>query len=431
MSLHAAKTLLTSRRFMPLLGAQLLGGFNDQFLKNALIALVTWGGYSLWGLETARAIPLAGTLFTLPFFLFSSLAGQFADKYDKSTVLQTVKLAEILIMSVAALGLLIGNVGILLAALMAMGAQSAFFSPTRNAVLPQWLTDKELLTGNAIMSGLLYVFIMLGQIFGTLLVLRAFGPQIVAGVLVLFAILGYLSMKQSPKAPASSPDLKLDFNIVRDTINNLAFAFKNPPVLRPMLGTAWYYGLSAAVLIMMPSYVSTQLHYNEQVFLVLMVLFVFGAALGALLCSVLAKGKDGIGLSAIGSFGLAILCIDLYITGGDNGRTSMGGLSDFFAAPASKRLMFDLFGAAACASMFVVPMNTLAQRRADKQHRARLLAAGSILLNAATTSVQALVFLMTLSPLPMKTPFLIIGVVSSCIGLYVFSRSMKLSQEAQ
>ena len=206
MSARIAANLLRARRFLPLLGAQLFGAFNDQFLKNAMIALVTWGGMSLWGLETKTAVPLAGLLFTLPFFLLSSLAGQIADKHDKALVLRKVKFAEIFIMIFAAIGLILQNPTLLILALMAMGAQSAFFGPSKNAALPQWLSDKELLTGNAVISGLLYVLIMVGQILGTLLILRAGGEYIVAVTLVLFAVLGWLSMRKALPAPSPNPD---------------------------------------------------------------------------------------------------------------------------------------------------------------------------------------------------------------------------------
>jgi len=55
-------------------------------------------------------------------------------------------------MALAALGFALQNVHILALCLGLMGAQSAFFSPTKNAVLPQWLSEKELITGNALMS---------------------------------------------------------------------------------------------------------------------------------------------------------------------------------------------------------------------------------------------------------------------------------------
>ena len=272
---------------------------------------------------------------------------------------------------------------------------------------------------------------MVGQILGTLLILRAGGEYIVAVTLVLFAVLGWLSMRKALPAPSPNPDLKIDYNIVFDTLRNLAFAFKDLPVLRPMLGTAWYYGLSAAVLIIMPAYIEGVLHYNAQVFILTMISFVIGAALGALAITILAKGRDAVGLAAIAAFGIILFSLDLYFSAGINaftkfdplvlgagGKPELGTVADFFSNSATPRFLIGLVGAAMSASMFVVPMNTMAQRRANPMQRARLLAAGSIMLNAATTGVQGLVFLMTLTVLPMQTPFLIIALCTIPIALY-------------
>jgi hypothetical protein len=198
-----------------------------------------------------------------------------------------------------------------------------------------------------------------------------------------------------------------------------------------MLGTAWYYWLIEGVLILMPTYIKSMLHYDENVFILIMVLFTLGALTGAVSCMLLSKGKEAIGLSAFGALGVAIFSFDLYITGGDNGRQTLGTVSDFFADSDSKRFMIDLFGSAMSASMFVIPLNALAQRRADPKHRARLLAAGALMLNAATSIVQLLIALMAFTVLPLNFPFLFIAIVSAVISFYVFRFAIKQKKSAE
>jgi MFS family permease len=440
---HAAK-LLTSRRFMPLFSAQLFGAFNDQFLKMALITLVTWGGLNVAGMEPAIIVPIAGAVFTAPFFLFSAMAGQVADKYDKAFVLLRVKQAEIIIMLLAALGFYIGSPLLLLTVVAMMGAQSAFFSPTRNAVLPQWLTDKELITGNALMNGFVSVSILVGQIMGIALIVTKTGPQMVSSILVVFAFFGWLSIRMAPAAPSPNPGLKIDKWVIPEIFRTLFFAAKHPNVFRPMLGTAWYYWLSAGVLIIMPAYIRSVLAYDQNVLIIVMALFTMGALTGALTCMILSKGGEAIGLSAVGAFGIAIFTFDFFILAGDtsrlafagyladagNGKPLLGTVSDFFAQPDAKRFMIDLIGSAVAASMFVIPLNAMAQRRADAQHRARLLAAGALLLNASTTLSQMVIAGIGLTSLPMHFPFLIISIISLLIGIYAFYRARQTKKQA-
>ncbi|PHR92961.1 MAG: MFS transporter [Robiginitomaculum sp.] len=444
MSAKHAATLLTSRRFVPLFGAQMFGAFNDQFLKMAMITLVTWGSLDVFGLKASLLVPLAGALFTAPFFLFSAMAGQVSDKYDKAFVLLRVKQAEIFIMLLAALGLLLNSAPILFTTLVLMGAQSAFFSPTRNAVLPQWLDDKELITGNALMNGFVSVSILVGQALGILLVLSTGGPKLVAGILVVFAVFGWLAIRKAPPAPSQNPDIKIDRWILPEIGKTLVFAAKVPRVFKPMLGTAWYYWLSSGVLILMPAYIREVLYYDQGVLIRIMVLFTIGALMGALTCMIVSKGKEGVGISAVGALGVALCSADLFFLFGDSAKLAyafyvpangdnaavLGTFENFRTMPASMRFMVDLVGAAFFASLFVIPLNAMAQRRADPGHRARLLAAGALLLNASTTLSQLVVAAVGVLSLPMRSPLLLIAVISGLIAIYVFYRAGILKKEA-
>ena len=68
---------------MPLFVTQFFGAFNDNFLKCAILTMVTF----LLAKYPARAgilTNLAMALFILPFFLFSAAAGMWVDSVDKA-----------------------------------------------------------------------------------------------------------------------------------------------------------------------------------------------------------------------------------------------------------------------------------------------------------------------------------------------------------
>lgn len=438
-----ARPLLFSRRFLPLFVAQIAGAFNDQFLKLALITLVTWQELSIAGLEPKVLAPMAGWIFTAPFFLFSAMAGQVADKYDKAFVLLRVKQAEILIMVLATVSLVFHIPWLMLVCVALMGAQSAFFSPTRNSVLPQWLQARELVRGNALLNGFVSVAILLGQALGIFLITMKGGPQISAALLIGFAIIGWLAIRQAPPAPSSSPEIKIDFLILPTIAKTLGFAFKRQAVFRPMLGTAWYYWLVAAVLILMPIYIKNEMHYERTVFMLIMVLFTIGALFGALTTMALSKMKNTLWISAVGALGIVYANFDLFFLGqnvqliafegyipkGQDSAETLGSLSQFFAATGARRFMADLVLAAFSASLFVIPLNALAQKRADPKHRARLLAAGALMLNASTTLSQMVVQIMNAANIPVHFMYALIGVVTAIILLYVLYRAKILHKD--
>src|SRR6185312_8074408 len=76
--------LLGQRRFLPFFGAQALGAFNDNVYRNVLVILITFGGTIQTGMPAEVLTNLAGGLFILPYLLFSGVAGQIADRFDKS-----------------------------------------------------------------------------------------------------------------------------------------------------------------------------------------------------------------------------------------------------------------------------------------------------------------------------------------------------------
>ena len=86
--------ILKTRRFWPLFATQFLGAVNDNLFKQAITLLVL---YRLALSDAAGGLfVVAGTaLFILPYILFSILAGQLADKYDKSRITQILKVTEI------------------------------------------------------------------------------------------------------------------------------------------------------------------------------------------------------------------------------------------------------------------------------------------------------------------------------------------------
>jgi hypothetical protein len=310
-----------------------------------------------------------------------------------------------------------------------MGAQSAFFSPTKNSVLPQWLNDDELITGNSLMSGFQFFFILLGQSAGTLLVLMKFpdtgilnGPRLVAIILIFLALVGWYAAEKVPAAPAPKPDLKVDYNPITAIYHTLKDAWANQPVFRPMLGIAWFYGLSTIFVTAFPIYIADVMKYDQWVLTAVLVFSTFGILIGSLLCVVLARGKEALGLTTIGIVGVMLFTLDLYLNSAQSTRDGLGNLDDFLASPESRRFLIDVVGASLSAGLYVVPLQAMAQRRADTHNRARMMAAGAVLLNLAVNVVTFGLYFLGYATLPPRAPFLFIVIISLIVAIYCIWR---------
>ena len=106
--------LFTQRRFLPFFVTQFLGALNDNLFKNALLVIVVSSAIAGSEASTNFTTNFAVGLFILPFFLFSTTAGQLADTYDKAMLMRRVKLAEILIMLAGSYALMTQNLNFML-----------------------------------------------------------------------------------------------------------------------------------------------------------------------------------------------------------------------------------------------------------------------------------------------------------------------------
>ncbi|RYF03367.1 MAG: MFS transporter, partial [Oxalobacteraceae bacterium] len=164
--------LLRQRRFAPFFWTQFLGAFNDNVFKTALLTIITYDALTWTTTDVGLLNNLIPGLFILPFLLFSATAGQLADKYEKSRLTRFVKVLEIAIMAVAAVGWLTHSLWVLVAAVVGMGLHSTLFGPVKYAYLPQQLRADELVGGNGVIEMGTFVGILLGEILGAVLVLH-------------------------------------------------------------------------------------------------------------------------------------------------------------------------------------------------------------------------------------------------------------------
>ena len=219
------------RRFAPFFWTQFSGAANDNLFKFAFTVMVTYQ-LSVGWLPPAMAGLVIGALFILPFLLFSATSGQLTDKFEKTRVIRFVRNLEVVIMLIAAAGVLSGNVNLqvplLLGCTFLMGLHSTLFEPVKFAYLPQALSERELTGGNGMVEMGTFVAILLGDIVGGLIVaIPQVGPHYVALGCVLLALAGRAVAQFIPLAPATDPGLKINWNPVTETWRNLKLANGN------------------------------------------------------------------------------------------------------------------------------------------------------------------------------------------------------------
>ncbi len=381
-----SSTLLRTRRFLPLFLTQALGALNDNLFKNALVVLVVFRSAN----GAPGLVALAGGLFILPYALFSAVAGQLADKLDKSRLIRWTKAFELAIMTLAAVGFMLDSVPVLLAVLFGLGVQAAFFGPLKYGILPEHLRRDELLSGNALIEAGTFGAILAGTVLGGILIGLDGGPYWAAGAGLAVAACGLAAALLVPRAPPAAPGLRLGWNIAAETWALLRAARGNRAIWLSILGLSWFWTIGSVFLAEFPVMAKQDFHGSTGVITLLLTGFAVGVGAGSILAGRLLHGE----VSAR-HVPLAALLLTLFTWGfaALSGLPAAAGWNTpwmMLASLPGLGAVACLLGAAACGGVFSVPLYAIIQERSPEAGRARMIAANNV-CNAAFMVVGAVV----------------------------------------
>lgn len=369
--------LMGQRRFFPLFATQFLNAFNDNFYKMAMVVLVTFTIYKDPAAE-AWFNALAGGLFILPYFLFSALAGQLADRGDKSRIIRLVKTAEIFIMIIGCMGIYFHNVPVMLAALFAMGVHSTFFGPIKYAILPQHLQEDEVLAGTGWVEAGTYIAILGGTIAGGLI-----PAHISIYGIIIVAIIGRITAAQVPSAPPEidAQDLKIDYNIFRSSWQLVAATMKIPRLFLAIISISFFWAIGAILAAQFPPLVKNALGGDNTVATLFTAIFSIGVAIGSIIINRLLKGQVSAKYSPAAVIFMAgfVMLLWWHVQGWDYAKPDqLMNWREFLAISAGDWVIFALFGVAIFGGIFVVPLYAFLTTTVAKSQTARTVAANNI-----------------------------------------------------
>ncbi len=418
---HSQFQLLRERRFAPFFWTQFLGAANDNIYKNALVIFVAFQAATLTALSSNDLVNVAAAVFIAPFVLFSATAGQLADKYEKSRLIRFVKMLEIAIMVVGAIGFYRRDLILLFLALGLMGVHSTLFGPVKYAILPQNLRSDELIGGNGLVEMGTFVAILLGEVIGGIVIaIKPNGPIYAGATAIAVALAGYAVSRRIPVSPAVAPELRINWNPFTETARNLRLAHGNRVVWLSMLGISWFWFYGATYLTQFANFTKDVLGGDEHVATLLLAIFSIGIGVGSLLCERLSGRKVEVGLVPFGSIGLSLFAIDLYFASRGLAATGSVGALEFLARPAHWRVVADLVLLGMFGGFYIVPLYALIQERSDPAYRSRFIAANNI-LNAVFMVASAGIALGLLKAgLTIPQLFLITGLMNAAVALYIY-----------
>ena len=409
-------TLMRSRRFAPLFWCQFCSALNDNFLKNALGMLILFGlGGTPGGMaqHPGVLVTLSGVVFIAPFFLLSAIGGEVADRFDKARVARSIRLAEIPIAAIAALGFFLNSVLILFGALALFGVVAALFGPVKYGILPEKLETGELAAGNALVEGATFLAILVGTIAGGIAVAEAQNGAVVAGIVGALAITSWLLARLIPEAGPAAPGLRLGFNPWTSTLALLAELKSERRLWGGAHIVSWFWVVGFVCLALLPTLIKESIGGSEGVVTCCLTVFTVGIAVGSLIAARASRSRPNLALVPIGAAliaAFALLAAWLASVLTPDGGTI--GPWAFLPSRAGVAVTIALAGLAVAGGLFVVPAFAAVQAWAPVDRRARVIAAVNVLNAAYMLLGGGVVAVLQAAGVPLAAMFALLAVAS-------------------
>jgi acyl-[acyl-carrier-protein]-phospholipid O-acyltransferase/long-chain-fatty-acid--[acyl-carrier-protein] ligase len=410
-------SLMLSRRFAPLFWCQFFSAFSDNFLKTALVFIIL---FQIGGPNAEALITAAGGIFIAPFFFFSSLGGQIADRFDKAQVARRLKFAEIGVAFVAVAGFTLQSVPVLFVALFLFGLIGALFGPMKYGILPDHLARAELPAANALVEGATFMAILLGTIMGGLAARGGGDPHHLSLLMIVFALMCWGSSLFIPSTGQAAPSLKISWNIAASTTDLIKHLWTDSRLWWGSLVSSWFWLSGIIVMSLLPPLVGNGLGGNEEVVTAFLAAFSIAVAIGSGFAAFLARGRILLWPTPVGAVILGLCAFDIgWANYGVEPAATMASIGTVLSSLRGVRSLIDLSGIAIGGGLFIVPAFAAVQAWAGVDRRARVIAAVNV-LNAAFMVVGSLaVSLLQGQGVGIPTLFMVLGASNLVVAALV------------
>lgn len=387
---------------------QFFGAINDSILKQVIILAVASGGIWADQLGDGGQAYVALCL-TIPFILFSGIAGQIADRVSKSRITILAKIAEVGI-AVLALGIFFaGSLWGCLAVMILLATQSAFFGPAKYGMIPELVNQKHLSQAN----GSINMFTNLAVIGGTLAagkVYTSYSSGFSSGeskaavdpamlwipgvVLIFIAIVGLLPSLLIPKLKSMGQPRPIDLNPFRPYAKALK-EMAQSHLLLVALAWSFFYLLGMMALLVLPDF-SELLQITPEMNNNLLGVLGITIGIGSVIAGLISGKHIEPRLIPVGALGMTIFFILLGLV------------------PPSFWTVALLLGAAGLfGGFYIVPLQSLLQHLSPPDERGRFLGTANA-LSFVFSSIGAILvrFFRNDMEMPANKVFLVIGTLA-------------------
>lgn len=361
-------------RLLPLGATQFLGVFNDHAFKiiSVLAVMAKSSSYS----NDAIFLAFLTVVYVLPFILLPTPSGYLADRFKKKNVLVCAKTAELLVMLFGAYALYkfdTWGMWPLVGVMFLMASQSAFFSPSFNALLPEVFPESEISRANGAVGLLSFIAVITGVGLGVILKGAAGDSLWVCGiVLSSISAVGIFTVLHAPSGKTPSDLKPWNWNPIPEALEGFRLLRSDKSVLLAILGESYFLSIGTALQALLMIFAKYSLHLtNDADIGIVQLAPAIGIGIGCYLAGRLSSGKVELGMVPFGAVGLAVFMFTTIHFTGD--AANIAGRVIYPNVIASLFLL-GIFG-----GIFVIPLRAYQQRYAKPETRGLLLANANLI----------------------------------------------------
>lgn len=355
--------------FWSMIVQQTQNAFNDKAAQFTLIPLGGAVGFAIFG---ARVEDIAALLISLPFIIFSPLAGWLSDRFSKRDVMLGAAIAQLFILGSLFFSVRSQNMPLALVGFFALAVQSAFFSPAKMGINKELVGSRHLGFATGIQQMMAMLAMLTGQIAAGVIFDRqwkALGGTLEAAwqaadlpllVLTAASIPAIVMAFIVPRVPAQGCE-KLHPGLLVQHFSHLRDLWSDAPLRRASFAVAYFWGF-AAFINLWSLKVAADLTGGNAGFGTLSSVYMAAASIGMIggfaLSAFLLRRRIELGWVPVGGMAMTVFALILA-----------------FIDPARPVFLFLLGSLAMSSALFLAPLNAWMQDRYPAAKRGELQAA--------------------------------------------------------
>lgn len=342
-------------------GAQFCGALNDNIYKLVLIFYLI----QLQGTQHANTIlSLAGAIFVIPFLLFSSAAGIYADRVCKNRMIIIIKITEILIIFLAITAFALKITWGSYVLLFLLSTQSAVFGPPKYGIIPELVPKNRVSKANGLITSFTYLSIIIGTFLASFLTKVTDRNYVLVGFFcLLVALFGFIFAFGIKHTPAKGSKKKINPFFFLDIWRTVRDSRKQKHMLACLFGGAYFLFVGGFTQLNIIPFAIDSLGLSEVAGGYLFLTTAFGIALGAWV-SGKASRKHHIEL-ALTCFSSFFIALFFFMLGNSTNNLPLAVAS--------------LFCIGFAGGLFIVPFEAYIQIFSPEGNRGHVIAAANFL----------------------------------------------------